>query len=838
MPERLPIHRRPWFFKTVVILVNFAVLALIGAYIAHRHFTVEAGKKDLEDLGRMESASTIYDRWNQTFGHIYLQNRDPVTMADIPENMIKAVIASEDARFYEHGGIDFRGIARAFWRNLLAGRSVQGASTITQQLARNTYGLYDKTLYRKFLEAYVSWRIEANIPKQKILELYLNRIYLGGGHYGVESASRGYFGKPAKQMTLAECATLVGLIPSPNKRNPWRNEANAQKFRGNVLARMVETGAITPQQSEAAQQEKLVIKQRTFATADSYAMEAVRQQVISKVGFERATSQGLRVFTTLDTQVQRTAEASMKKKMEEIESRPDYLTRADGTRRQTHAQYSELFRDAERRAQAVQKEKGTPVPPSTLISPPEYIQGSLIAVDNADGGVIALIGGREFKHSEFNRANSSKRQFGTAFTPLVYAAAYEKGIGPNTLVQDALMDNRLVMIGGVSGILGEWGVERVDNRYDGLMPASFALVRAKNGATVRFGNEVGLENVLAFAKKAGIKSELRAYPATFLGQSEITLAEMATAYTIFPNAGWRPANTYIVKQIQDREGKILYQAKSPGRTRVTDENSAFQVHNGLSESLKWGPAADASRKYGLKPFPAGAKTGTAYNSTDVCAIGYTSSITCAVWAGFDKPQPIYRGAFGSDLMLPVWSDVMNAAYTTMKAVEFPKPPGLKRVEICYYSGQKATDKCSEVSDTAGSPRRRTTYFEYLTPKQEPKQECPYHLGGVRPLATQRTPRDRPQEGAVVAVRAIDLDSIPVVPIGSPAVLDNDPYRSIRPPNDVPAITVVQAGNSSGPLKPGQSTTTEVRRAKSAGPLDADVGLPKTGVEPPPVIKFN
>lgn len=832
MPERVPIHRRPWFFKAAFILVNLSVLALIGAYVLHRHFTMEALKKDLDDLDRMESASTIYDRWNQTFGHIYLQNRDPVKLADIPETLIKAVIASEDARFYEHGGIDFRGVARAGWRNLLAGRTVQGASTITQQLARNTYGLYDKTLYRKFLEAYVSWRIEANLSKQKILELYLNRIYLGSGHYGVEAAARGYFGKPAKQMTLAESATLVGMIPSPNKRNPWRNETLAQRYRFNVLSRMLETGVITGQQAEVANNEKIPIKQRTFATADSYAMEAVRQQVIARVGFERATSQGLRVFTTLDTQVQRTAEASLKKRMEEIEGRPEY------GKRQTHAQYAELFRDAERRAQVIQKEKGTPVPPSTLLAPPEYLQGSLIAVDNADGGIIALIGGREFKHSEFNRANSSKRQFGTAFTPLVYAAAYEKGIGPNTLVQDALMDNRLVMIGGVSGILGEWGVERNDNRYDGLMPASFAMVRAKNGATVRFGNEVGLENVLAFAKKAGIKNELRAYPATFLGQSEITLAELAMSYTMFPNAGWRPQANYIVKQIQDREGKILYQAKSPGRVRVTDENSAFQVHNGLSESLKWGPAAEASRKYGLKPFPAGAKTGTAYNSTDVCAVGYTSSITCAVWAGFDKPQSIYRGAFGSDLMLPVWSDVMNAAYTTMKAVEFPKPPGLKRVEICYYSGQKATDKCSELSDRAGAPRRRTTYFEYLTAKQEPKQECSFHVGGVRPLAA-RSGKDRPQEGTVVAVRTVDLDAIPVVPIGTPAVQDeNDPYKSMRPPTDTALITVAAAAPT-GPLKPGQSpASTEVRRAKPAGPLDADVGLPKAKVEPPPVIQFN
>ncbi len=834
MPERPPIHRRPWFYKLSLVAVNVLVLALLGVYLVHRHFTVKAAAFDLEDLGRMESASTIYDRRNQTFGHIYLQNRDPVSLSEIPETMVKAIIASEDARFYEHGGIDFKGIVRAGLQNFKSRGVKQGASTITQQLARNTYGLLDKTYYRKVLEVYLSWRIEKNLSKQKILELYLNRSYLGSGLYGVEAASRAYFGKPAKEMTLSECATLAGVIPSPNNRNPWRNPALAKTSRDSVLRRMIETHSVSQSEADAAIAEQIAVKPRTFATTDSYAMEAVRQQVIQLVGFDRAVSEGLRVFTTLDTQIQRTAEASLKKKLEEIELNPGY------GKRQTYAQYVALFREAEKKAEVIAKQKGMPVPPSTLLAPPEYLQGSLIALDNADGGVIALIGGREFKHSEYNRAMSSKRQLGTAFTPLVFAAAYEKGIAPNTLVQDAVMDNRNVMVGGLSGILGEWGVEKADNRYEGLMPASFALVRAKNGATVRFGNEVGLENVLAFAKKAGIKSELRAYPATFLGQSEITLSELTMAYTMFPSAGWKPQSTYIIKRIEDREGRLVYEAKTPSRVRVTDENTAFQVHAGLAESLKTGPASDAIRKYGLKKFPAGAKTGTSYNSTDVLAIGYTSSITCAVWAGFDKPQALYRGAFGSDLMLPVWSEVMNTASESMKAIELTKPPGLKREEICYLSGQLASDRCSEMSDSrSGSPRRRTTYFEYLTPAEIPKSICLLHTGGLRPLAT-RTSRDRVLEGVVKAQRVVDLDSIPPVNVTASAVLDDDdPFKSLRPLND-PNIPVASVASvASGPTKPGQATgTIEVRRAQAVRPLDNDNGLPTLKVDAPTPIEFN
>ena len=466
----------------LILAANLLVLGGIGAYIAHYHFSKRAAAFDLEELGRMDSASTIFDRRNEVFGHIYLQNRDPVGMADISDTMVKTVIAAEDVRFYEHGGVDVTGIIRATVRNIGSGRVRQGASTITQQLARNTYGLFQKTVYRKVLECYLSWRIEKQYTKQQILEYYLNRIYFGSGLYGVEAAARGYFGKTTKQLTLSECATLAGLIRNPNNFSPWRNLTKSANARDFVLKRMLDTKALTQPEYDAALAERLVVKPRTFASSDSYALETVRQQVIRRVGLTTATSEGLRVFTTLDGAVQRAAENALRKRLNEIEAMTAF-----GSGRQTFAQYQGIYREGEKKvaAQAVADPKAAPVSVASLVPPPEYLQGSVIAIDNADGGLLAVVGGREFRHSEFNRAASSKRQLGTAFTPLVFAAAYERGFFPGSLVQDAVMDNRLMMVGGTAGLLGEWGVERADNRYEGLLPATFALMRGERRGRAR-----------------------------------------------------------------------------------------------------------------------------------------------------------------------------------------------------------------------------------------------------------------------------------------------------------------------------------------------------------------
>ena len=314
---------------------------------------------------------------------------------------------------------------------------------------------------------------------------------------------------------------------------------------------------------------------------------------------------------------------------------------------------------------------------------PDYLQGALIALDNQTAGILVLVGGRDFEHNQFDRALQAKRPAGTAMTPLVYAAAFENGLFPGSLVEDSALDNRAVMIGGTTGILGEWGPESAENRYEGAMTARQALAKSKNGATVRIGMTVGVDPVIQLCRAAGIRSQLRPFPATFLGSSEITLAELALAYTIFPNGGWRPNSPHILDRIEEKDGTVVW--KSPeerARHKVVKPETAYEVHSCLVDALESGTGRAAREKFGLKKFPAAGKTGTAYDFTDVLFAGYDHSITCAVWAGFDKPQKIYRGAFGSEIALPIWVDVMNAASERYPPKEIPQPAGMQKFEIC------------------------------------------------------------------------------------------------------------------------------------------------------------
>src|SRR5437667_459676 len=298
--------------------------------------------------------------------------------------------------------------------------------------------------------------------------------------------------------------------------------------------------------------------------------------------------------------------------------------------------------------------------------------------------------------------------------PLVYAAAFEKGMFPGSLVEDSPLDNRAVMIGGTTGILGEWGPESAENRYEGPITARQALTKSKNGATVRLGMDAGIDPVLQLCSAAGIQSLLRPYPATFLGSSEITLDELALAYTIFPNGGWRPNASHVLERIEEKDGTLVWDAKRD-RTRknVIKPETAYEVHSCLVDALQSGTGRAAYTQFGLRKIPAAGKTGTAYDFTDALFAGYDSNFTCAVWTGFDKPQKIYRGAFGRDLALPVWIDIMNAAAQHYPPREIRQSVSLKQVEICSRSGLLATDKCYDVVKTGNGDtfQRRTTYME-------------------------------------------------------------------------------------------------------------------------------
>jgi 1A family penicillin-binding protein len=751
---RPPWYRRPIFYIPLVAALIIIFFGIILLFFVVRDLDSQAATYDLNKLEQMESASVILDRNGKIFGQIYVENRDTIPYDQIPRDLVNAVVAVEDNKFYQHGGFDLSGIVRAALKNATAGHVRQGASTITQQLARNSFALKERTFRRKLIEVFLARRIEQHFGKQKIMELYLNRIYFGGGLYGAEAAGRGYFGKPARELSLTECATLAGLIKSPNKLSPWSDRDASRDARNFVLDRMRELGFINTQKCAEAKAEQLVTGDRQSARGQTYAVDYIRQQVINAVGWDRAMNEGFRIHTTIDADLQRVAEDSLRAHLDHAEKHPGY-------NHQTYDQYSATFK------------KGVPNQPA-----PEYLQGAVLALDNTSGGILALVGGRDFEQNQFDRALQAKRPAGTAMTPFVFAAAFDKGLYPGSIVEDSALDNRAVMIGGTTGILGEWGPERADNRYEGRITARAALARSKNGATVRIGMTPGVDAVIKLCGDAGVRSQLRPFPATFLGSSEITLAELARAYTIFPNGGWRPAPPYILDRIDDKEGSVVWGAdQRPAHRTVIKPEIAYEVHSCLVDALEAGTGQAARAEFGLKKFPAAGKTGTAYDFTDVLFAGYDSELTCVVWAGFDKPQKIYRGAFGHEIALPVWVDIMNASATKYPPREIVKPPGLQTVEICLRSGLLATDKCYDtVKNEAGeSVQKRTTYREIATPAQMPVDPCDVH-GDAR----GRIVRDLPEGEWPRAALAVDTAQVqPVIAKAATLIADADPYNAVR-----------------------------------------------------------
>lgn len=815
--EKAELGRAKPFYARKLVWIPLALLAAGGfaAWVAFGVLTSQyqsrAEQFDLAQVSQMEAASILYDREGREFGKIFIQNRQPVPYERLPEMLVKAVIAAEDNRFYSHDGVDYLGIFRAALTNYRQGRIAQGASTVTQQLARNSFELRERTYERKLVEMYLAWRIEKNFSKKEIMEAYLNRVYFGSGFYGAEAAAQGYFGKNALDLTIGQCATLAGLLKSPNALSPFNNPTGSQDSRDIVLQKMRDLGFITRKQLAEEQAAPLGTVQRTNPFKAGYAQELIRQQVIKALGFERAMNGGYRIDTTLDSNLQRAAEKATCDFLVQVESQPGY----------SHPTFEEYRAATRQMEEAVNKGHSVKMPE------PKYLQGAALAVENDSGGILALVGGRDFRHSEYNRAIQGKRPVGTAFLPFVYAAAFDAGGFPGEIVQDACIDNRYVMVGGETGILGEWGVETADNEYEGPITAREALRKGKNAATVRLGMKTGLDKVIETASAAGISSPLRDYSNTFLGSSELSLDELVLANTIFPNVGERPANLYIIQSIRDPSGETIFDAPRK-RLRALAPGPAYQVHSILSEYMEEGQGSIATAQFGLPPIPVAGRPGTAYGFTDTYFVGYTDTVTCGVWVGFDKPTRIYRGAFGKDLALPIWSKIMAAAAKTFPPRPIPQPPGLQTVEICTSSGLLATPRCHPKTQPASTDSASTAvYKELATSDQLPKIPCDIHGGGIRAYDREFNQEDWPRAAA-----AIDLSKIRPVAVVSPALIGhNDVYRSVRPgeeaANDdsIPvakAIPVNLASDSTQPPVPVEAPPggVEVRRAEPVQSSDA------------------
>ena len=823
-----PRRRRAWRWLLLLPLLLILLGAAVGAVVvlsARSEFLILAGQFDLSRLERMESASLIYDRKGDLMGKIFIQNRDPVPYEKLSPWLVKAVVAAEDQRFWEHTGVDYWGIVRAAQANWTAGRIRQGASTVTQQLARNSFDLKERTYRRKLLEMALAVQIEKKFPKEKIMEMYLNRVYFGGGLYGAEAAARGYFGVSAAELTASQAATLAGLLKSPNSLSPWANPAGARENRDVVLRQMRDMGFLTGLEYQKAVADQLVIRERPSPVKESYALDHIRQQAIASLGFERAMNGGFRIYTTIDAEMQRVAERALQRRLAEVEKRPGYA--------------NETFEDFRRRYDA-----RPPKPGASNTMPPTYLQGAVLVLDNLSGGIVVMVGGRDFRHSEYNRSVQGRRPLGTAFVPLLYAAAFEKGVFPGAVVQDWALDNRLVGIGGSSGVLGEWGVERADNEYEGEVTVRDAFVRGKNAAVVRVGFKTGLDALGKLTKDAGIGSPLRPFANAYLGSSEFTLEESTLAYTMFPGGGSRPARTHIIDRIDDGEGDTIYR-RTEERKEVVSAATAWQVHSLMTDALARGTASKAMTDYGLAVAGAAGKTGTSYGFTDLWFLGYDDKLTCGVWMGFDKPQQIFRGAFSRDLALPVWVDVMNASRGDFPSSPLKAPVTVEQVQVCRLSGDLATDKCIEkIRRPDGTEvTESTAYTEYARIGKAPTAACPLHSGGPQSYVKEFSEEEWPRAAAAIdlsKIRPVDVSSLPVVGAA-------DPYQSVSPASmggmaaEMPVAEAVAVNAfvlPAGTVGGADSAIPEVRPAQAAGVSAAvQTERPAMSLPAPPPIRF-
>ena len=610
-----------------LILASLLLWALIGGF-----YYLWALTFDLSKIGQMSQRSLIYDRTGAIYSLAGGENRQVIPFDKVSNNFINALISREDARFYQHHGVDPIGVARAAVRNLLLGGMRQGGSTITQQLARNSFSLGGHTLHRKLLEAAMAFRIETELSKEKILELYMNRIYFGPGLYGVEAASQAYFHVPASQMTLSQGALLAGLIRSPNRLSPFNNLPGAIQQRDVVLNRMQELSLITAKEHQQALKETISpVSNHLVNSHNSWAVDAVLHELSQVLPPEKLDGSPLHIMTTIDAGLQQAAEKSVSMRLTEIEHREDF---------QTSHRHPPISHASKKLKQKILSEK---LPP---------LQGAVIAIDNASGGIVAIVGGRDYKTSKYNRATTAERQVGSAAKPFVYEEALRQGMTPESVVNDAPLTPEELPEGFKS-----YSPQNSDGTFGGWRPAREGLIHSRNTMSVRVGLGAGLQDVATTMERLGLAEKVPPYPSICLGTFESTLRKLTAAYTALATGGEK-LQPHIIEQVTDADGKILFLA-TRGRLHVLDPAATKTTTAILTQVLTEGTASRSS-SLGLRK-PAAGKTGTTDHFYDAWFLGYTEGLTCGVWVGFDQPQTIMRGGYGAELALPIWIDVIQAS---------------------------------------------------------------------------------------------------------------------------------------------------------------------------------
>lgn len=607
--------------SSLVVLIKLGFAALLLWLLVALFYYLWALTFDLSTIGQMPQRSSIYDRTGTFYSRTVGENRVVVPYSKVSPNFVNALISREDSRFYEHHGIDPVGIVRAIFRNLLFGGMKEGASTITQQLARNSFPLGGHNFNRKFLEAAMAFRIEMEMSKEKILELYMNRIYFGSGLYGVEAASQGYFGCPSSEMSISQAALLAGLIRSPNRYSPFNNLEASLRQRNVVLGRMEDLGLITQAEHQKALAEEIVPRQQLQVNPlNSWAVDAILHELEQVVPLDKIDTGGLRIDTSIDAGLQKAAEESISRRLAEVEQRPDF-------RQQHHIA------------------KGQ--------DPAEPLQGALLAIDNTSGGITAIVGGRNFSESKYNRALVAMRPIGSSAKPFVYEEAFRRGvITPDTPISDARLTQ-----GELPARSPAYDPQNSDGTFGGDLPAREGLIHSRNTMSVRVGLKTGLGDIASTMERLGLSEHVPRYPSICLGAFESTLRNVTVAYTALATGG-APLHPHLIEQVTESDGTVLFRATHSRMPVVLDPAATRTTTSLLTEVLTRGTASN-SAALGLRK-PAAGKTGTTDHFQDAWFLGYTKGLTCGVWVGFDRPKTIMRGGYGAELSLPIWVDLMQS----------------------------------------------------------------------------------------------------------------------------------------------------------------------------------
>ena len=730
-----PPHRRPvWLLWTLRLLAwggglilagGLAVALGVGLALAVAYPNLP----DISDLSdyRPKLPLRIFAADGALIGEFGEERRNLTPIADIPKVMKEAVLAAEDARFYQHGGVNYISVIRAGLANVGRAKS-QGASTITMQVARNVYLSTEKSYTRKIYEILLTFKLEHLLSKDQILEIYMNQIFLGNRAHGFAAACEAYFGKPLKDITIAEAAMLAGLPKAPAANNPISNPRRARARQLYIIERMEEESFITKEQAARAKQEEIRIRsgQDDGRVHAEFVAETVRQLVFAQYGGDTYT-RGLNVYTSIDSQQQNAAYRALRKGIMDYERRQIYrgpekfvdlpsdpkelddaiddalsdhpdngdvmaaiVLEANPKRifaERQNGETLEITGDGLKPAQSGLSDKAAPnirlrrgaiirvaktAKNAWEITQLPEVEGAFVALDPRSGALRALVGGFDFDKNKFNHVTQAWRQPGSSFKPFIYSAALEKGFTPSTIVNDG----PLFFDAGVTG--GQpWEPKNYDGKFEGPMPLHTALAKSKNMVSIRILQSVGAQNAQEWITRFGFDADKHpAYLTMALGAGSVTPMQMATAYSVFANGGFR-VNPWLITRITDQKGKVLVETpqKPPDESvRAVDARNAFIMNRLLQEVARSGTAAKASAA--LKRTDLAGKTGTTNDSIDTWFAGYQPTLTAIVWMGYDAPRSLGDRETGGGLSLPIWITFMETALKGVPMMEMPVPEGV------------------------------------------------------------------------------------------------------------------------------------------------------------------